>query len=156
MYQVHPFLIQTRVTGERRENGAGGHWTPMTLSMRRLTFSPSRVRKMLKMGRPSLLLLALSAFLCVSVCSAAPEGYVRLEKLDNTVPFTWTNIGRSSAHKLITLQVAVKQSNVDQLLVRLHALLRHLSRWKFCSESSDPFRLCIPSILVCVGPSLEP
>lgn len=51
-------------------------------------------------------------------CFAAPEGYTRLETKDFVVPSSWARQGRTAGSKMIKLQFAIKQSNVEKLTVR--------------------------------------
>jgi tripeptidyl-peptidase-1 len=67
------------------------------------------------MNRFSILVVAAIVACSVIGCIAAPKGYTRMENREVVHPAGWTNIGRSSANKMIKLQLAIKQQNVDRL-----------------------------------------
>jgi hypothetical protein len=74
--------------------------------------------------RSSLLIAVIISLLFVAPCFAATE-HVQKEIIDFRVPSGWTLLGRANAEKLIKLQVAIKQSNVERLTVRLSFIGGH-------------------------------
>lgn len=65
------------------------------------------------------LLLAFCAAVVLTAALAAPAGYIRKESEARHGSHEWTRKARSHASQVIPLQIAIKQSNVDQLLVRI-------------------------------------
>ena len=73
------------------------------------------------MQSKSVLLLALCATVMLTGVLAAPAGYIRKESEAHHGSLEWTRAERSHPSQVIPLQIAIKQSNVDQLLVRSQA-----------------------------------
>lgn len=78
----------------------------------------SAIHLLSRMQSKSVLLLALCAAAMLTGVLAAPAGYIRKESEAHHGSLEWTRAQRSHPSQVIPLQIAIKQSNVDQLLVR--------------------------------------